>query len=83
MTRVAASKVAEQLPEMLDRVASGGEPIIVRRKGKDVAALVSVRDLKLLRKIEDEVDNRAADRALREKGRVPWKTLKKKLGLDG
>jgi len=82
MTRVTASKVSEQLPEMLDCIAKSGERIILRRKGKDVGAIVSVRDLRLLRKIEDHLDNQAADRALREGGRVPWKVLKKKLGLE-
>ena len=67
---------------MLDRVAKSGERIILRRKGKDVAAIVSVRDLRLLRRIEDHLDNQAADRALREGGRIPWKVLKKKLGLE-
>ncbi len=82
MTRVAASKVLEQLPEMLDRVAKSGERIVLCRKGKDVGAIVSVRDLRLLRRIEDHLDNQAADRALREGGRVPWKVVKKRLGLE-
>ncbi|MBF8305115.1 MAG: Antitoxin, partial [Acidobacteria bacterium] len=59
MTRVATSKLSEQLPEMLDRVAKRGERIVLRRKGKDVGAIVSVRDLRLLRKIEDHLDNQA------------------------
>ena len=82
MTRVAASKLSEQLPEMLDRIAKNGDRIILRRRGKDVGAIVSVRDLRLLRKIEDHLDNQAADRALREGGRVSWQVLKKKLGLE-
>ena len=82
MTRVATSKVSEQLPAMLDRVAKSGERIVLRRKGKDVGAIVSVRELRLLRKIEDHLDNQAADRALRRGGRVPWKVLKEKLGLE-
>ena len=82
MTRVTTSKVSAEFPGMLDRVAKSGERIILRRKGKDVAAIVPVRDLRLLRKIEDHLDNQAADRALREGGRVPWKVLKKKLGLE-
>ena len=82
MTRVATSRVSAELPGMLDRIAKSGERIILRRKGKDVAAIVSVRDLRLLRKIEDHLDNQAADRALREGGRIPWKVLKKKLGLE-
>ena len=82
MTRVAASKVSEQLPEMLDRISKNGDRIILRRKGKDAGAIVSIRDLRLLRRIEDHLDNQAADRALREGGRILWKVVKKKLGLE-
>jgi hypothetical protein len=57
-----------------------GERIVLRRRGKDVAVLVPVEDLKLLEEIEDRIDIEEAKKALKEKGKIPWTKLKKKLG---
>ena len=81
MTRLNATEARSDFAEILNRVSYGGERIILHRRGKDVAVLVSVEDLKLLRKIEDRLDNEAADKALKEPGRIPWGKLKKELGL--
>jgi prevent-host-death family protein len=65
--------------------ASKGERFILRRHGRNVAAVVPVRDLAMLRAIEDRLDAEAADAALKDieaKGTVPWETLKAKLGLS-
>ena len=66
MTRLTASQVREDFADTLNRVAYGGERVILCRRRKDVAALVSVQDLELLRQIEDRLDNEAADRAASE-----------------
>ena len=81
MTRLTASQVREDFADTLNRVAYGGERVILCRRGKDVAALVSVQDLELLRQIEVRLDNEAADRAARERRPIPWKKLKQDLGL--
>jgi antitoxin Phd len=81
MIRLSASKVRDEFSDALNKVAFQGQRIILRRHGKDVAALVSLDDLKLLRKAEDEQDVAAAKKALKEKGSIPLQTVKKKLGL--
>ena len=81
MTRLNASEVRSDFADILNRVAYGGERIVVRRSGKDVAALVCLEDLELLRKIEDRLDNEAAEKALKDPHRIPWEKLKKDLGL--
>ena len=81
MVNLSASQVRDEFAETLNRVAYGGERIVLRRRGKDVAAIVSVQDLELLRQIEDRLDNQAAGKARRERGRIPWKQLKHDLGL--
>ena len=81
MIRLTASQVREDFADTLNRVAYGGERVILCRRGKDVAALVSVQDLELLRQIEDRLDNADADRAARERRPIPWKKLKQDLGL--
>lgn len=81
MIRLSASKVRDEFSDALNKVAFQGQRIILRRHGKDVAALVSLDDLTLLRKAEDAQDVAAAKKALKEKGSIPLRTVKKKLGL--
>ena len=81
MTRMSASKARDEFSDALNRVAYKGERIVLRRRGKDVAVLVPVEDLKLLEEIEDRIDIEAAKKALKEKGGIPWTKLKKELGL--
>lgn len=84
MARLAVSKVREDLSEMLNRVAYGHERVVLERRGKNVAALVSIEDFELLELLEDRADLAAARKALAEsKGGklIPWKDLKRKLGL--
>ena len=81
MTRVSASKAREELAETLNRVAYGGERIILERRGKNLAALVPMEDLELIRELEDRIDLETARRALKEKGSVSWKRLKASLRL--
>lgn len=81
MPRMSASKARDEFSDALNRVAYKGERIVLRRRGKDVAVLVPVEDLKLLEEIEDRIDVEEAKKALKEKGGIPWKRLKKELGL--
>ena len=81
MTRLAASAVRDAFAATLDRVAEGGERIVLDRRGKSVAALVPIEDLELLREIEDQLDNAAAAKAGKESGRIDWSALKRDLDL--
>lgn len=80
----AVSKARGDLADMLNRVAYAHERVVLARRGKNVAALVPIEDLRLLELLEDKADLTAARKALAEaKGKklVAWKDLKKKLGL--
>ena len=81
MTRLTASSVRDAFAATLDRVADGGERIILDRHGKSVAALVPIEDLELLRQIEDQLDNEAAAKAGKERGRIAWSALKRDLDI--
>ena len=84
MVRKPVSEARDDLAETLNRVRYKGERIVLHRRGKDVAALVPVEDLELLEDLEDRIDLEDAREALREarkKGTIPWKDVKKKLGL--
>jgi prevent-host-death family protein len=70
------------LPEVLNRVAYGGERVRIGKRGKPLAVLVPLSDAELLERLEDEGDLRAARRALKEKGRsIPYSEARKRLGL--
>ncbi len=53
MKRLNASVAREEFSELLNQVSYLGERIIVHRRGKNVAALVSLEDLQLIQEIED------------------------------
>lgn len=48
LARIATSDAREELAELVNEVAYGGARIILQRHGKDVAALVSLKDLERL-----------------------------------
>jgi prevent-host-death family protein len=86
MTRLPAGKVRENFADALNRVAYGRERILLHRRGKDVAVLMPVDDLRLfeslIERLEDRMDLEAAQEAWREQGDEPpksWKEIKKRL----
>jgi prevent-host-death family protein len=83
MKRINASAVREDFADILNQVAYAGERIILHRRGKNVAAIVSIADLQLLQDLEDRLDNAAADAALSEPGEsIPWERVKQELDLE-
>ena len=86
MARSTTSTAKESFAETLRRVASKRERVIVRRKGKNVAAIVPLEDLATLEELEDRRDLERAKKALadaKKKGEkpIPWTKAKKELGL--
>lgn len=66
--------------DLIRRVSSGGETVILTRRDKPVAALVSMEDLELLQDIEDRTDIEDAWKARSEPGpNIPWETLREEL----
>jgi prevent-host-death family protein len=74
--------VRDNLAEVINRVAYAGERVILRRRSKSVAAIVSMEDLELLQAAEDRADLKAALRARKEKGAVPLEKIKARLGME-
>jgi len=48
VSRIATSEAREQLAELVNAVAYGGQRIILQRHGRDIVALVSIEDLQRL-----------------------------------
>jgi len=71
----------DNLTDLIHRVASGKERIIVNGTGGEAAVLIPVEDLRLLEELEDRIDLEDALEALREPGSIPWEQVKKELDL--
>lgn len=84
MSTVTTVKARESLSEVINRSAYGKERIVLTRRGKEVAAVVPVEDLKLLEALETRLDLEAIEQALADpenKESIPWDQVKKELGL--
>jgi len=87
MTRLNVSKARDEFPEIVNRAAYGQERTIVSRRGKDMAAVIPIDDLRLLERLSrqemDRIDLREARESLAEPGEnIPMEQLKKELGLS-
>lgn len=79
---VSIAKVRNNLADALNRAAYGGERVILERRGKPVAALVSMDDLELLEQLENEADLKAVRKARKQGGKpIPLAKVKSRLGL--
>ncbi|MFP4501173.1 MAG: type II toxin-antitoxin system Phd/YefM family antitoxin [Candidatus Hydrogenedentota bacterium] len=74
MERISASDLRKDAAEVFNKVAYGGERVILHRRGKDLAAVVSLDDLELLEAMDDQRDleeARNAKRWLKRSGEKP------------
>jgi len=85
MTRLNVSRARDEFPEVVNRAAYAKERTIVSRRGKDVAAVVPMEDLRRLERLtreeQDRLDIEEARIALAEPGRrLPLREFMKGLG---
>ena len=72
------------ISDAINRVASTGVRIVIQQRGKPMAALVSLNDLRMLETLEDQIDVEAARKALadpKNRKRIPWRRVKTTLGF--
>ena len=78
------SEARESFSNTINRVAFGGERVVLTRHGRRIAAVVPIDDLDLLEALEDEHDLDAVRQALADPAnidRIAWEDLKAKLSL--
>lgn len=75
MGHLPASKAREGFSDTINRVAFGKERVVLRRRGKDIAAVVPIDDLRLLEELEDRIDLIDARAALAETKKKGAKSL--------
>jgi prevent-host-death family protein len=81
MLEIGVAEIRSNLADVINRVAYGGERIILQRRGKRVLAVVSIEDLETLNSLEDKADVKAALKARKEKGAIPIEKIKARLGM--
>lgn len=84
MSSIPLSKAREQLPEIVNQVAYGAKHIIFTRRGRKMAAIISIEELEFLEALEDRIDIEDAMRSLKDikkNGVVPWDKVKSDLGI--
>ncbi|MCX7049426.1 MAG: type II toxin-antitoxin system prevent-host-death family antitoxin [Candidatus Sumerlaeota bacterium] len=82
MTFVSTVDLRRMQTRLFDRVVRGHERIIVRRREKNIGAIISIDDLERLQAMEDAEDIKAIDESMAEPGEdVPYEQVRKELGL--
>jgi prevent-host-death family protein len=82
LKKITTADARKKFANIINRVAYGEESFVLTRRGESIAALVSIKELKLLQEIEDKIDIEDAWKAKNEPGEpIPWEELKKELEL--
>lgn len=68
-TTISIAEGRKKLADIVNKVAYGNEFVILTRRGEEIAALISMEELQLLKKIEDFIDIEDAQKALDEPGK--------------
>jgi prevent-host-death family protein len=81
-TTITTADARKHFAEIVNKVAYGNEPIVLTRRGQEIAALISMDELELLQQIEDHIDIEDAKKTLAERGdNISAKEVWKQLGL--
>ncbi len=82
LSKISSADAERNFPGVIERVMSERDTIILTKKGRDIAALIPIEYLRLLREIEDRIDIEDAWRARNEPGEnIPWEKLREELDL--
>ena len=81
-TTISTADARKKFADLVNRVAYGSEPVVLTRRGQEIAALISMRELELLRQLEDRMDIEDAEKALADPAEnIPAREIWKELGL--
>ncbi|MCY3023805.1 MAG: type II toxin-antitoxin system prevent-host-death family antitoxin [Planctomycetota bacterium] len=86
MTTLSASQARSQFGRLLRRAARRKQRVVLTSRGKEMAAMVPMEDLRLIERLaeeeEDRIDREEARKAKWEPGpNGKWEDLRKELGL--
>lgn len=81
MKQVSLVEARKSLTHIVNQVEFQNKQISITRHGKPAAVVISVEDAEMLAKVEDMIDIREAEIAMKEEGSISSADLRKKLGL--
>jgi prevent-host-death family protein len=82
INKISTAEARKNLADIVNTVAYGNDTIVLTRRGKELAALISIEELELLRQIEDQQDIDDAWKIKNEPGKnIKLSDLKKELDL--
>ncbi len=81
MNVISSSELRKRVSDAVNTAHYAGERTIIRRSGRDFAAVVSIEDLALLRALEDREDLRIARHARNEADGKSHDPIKEELGV--
>ena len=86
MLKFSTAEARVKLSIIIQKAAVEKERIVLTRRGKELAALVPIEDMRFLEELEDRLDLEEARAALAEakanpERPIPWEKLKAELGL--
>ncbi|MCC8406530.1 MAG: type II toxin-antitoxin system Phd/YefM family antitoxin [Rickettsia endosymbiont of Sceptobius lativentris] len=82
MSSITTASAREHFSEIVNRSSYGKERIVLSRRGKDLAAIIPMEDLKLIEMIENKLDVEEAKEAIKEakqKGTISLEEFKKEI----
>lgn len=84
MAELSTSEAREGFSDTVSRVFYKGERIILKRHGKELAAIIPIEDLKMLEELEDRLDRdeiKKIRQEIKKKGTISWDKIKSDLAL--
>ena len=82
LNKITTADARKKFANIINRVAYSDESFVLTRRGEPIAAIVSMKELRMLQEIEDKMDIDDAWNAKNEPGEpVAWEDLKKELEL--
>ena len=82
-TTITTADARKNFADIVNKVAYSKEPIVLTRRGQEIAALISIDELELLQQIEDHIDIEDAKKALAEPGEnISAQDFWKQLGFE-
>ena len=78
---IEATQARTKFSELTNRVAFGGERLLIGKHGKNMVAIIPAADLELLERLEDARDLKRVREAMKAAGSTPWAKFKADRGL--
>lgn len=81
MGKLSAADARQNFADLLNRTAYNKERTVITRRGKGVAALVPLEDLKLLEELENMISSEEIRKTLGDPNILTWTDFKKDIGM--